>query len=233
LNEEDRIGRCLESLKNRTFLKEIIVTDGGSTDGTRQIAADMGARVVDSPRGRGFQIENGVNIASGDVIMIMHADSVAQKGVLAGIIKILAASPHTVGGACGMQFEPKRISTRLIAILNKVRTILTGISFGDQAQFFRAEALDNAGGFPSMMLMEDVELSLRLKERGRLVVLNKKILVSARRWQAGSFAGNLMTVLHLFPRYLVERRFLRGDRLNQKYYKLYYDKSGRAKPKAR
>jgi GT2 family glycosyltransferase len=73
-----------------------------------------------------------------------------------------------------------------------------------------------------MMLMEDVELSLRLKEVGRLVFLRDGILVSGRRWQGNGFAGNLMTVFHLFTRYLIERRFRKSDVLNQKYYDVYY-----------
>ena len=68
-----------------------------------------------------------------------------------------------------MQFEPLNPKTRFIASLNNMRAKLTGISFGDQAQFFRKAALDSVGGFPPMMLMEDVELSMRLKEIGRTV----------------------------------------------------------------
>ena len=76
-----------------------------------------------------------------------------------------------------------------------------------------------------MMLMEDVELSLRLKEVGRLVFLRQGILVSGRRWMGNGFAGNLMTVFHLFPRYLVERRFCRGNMLEWNYYDIYYSDS--------
>ena len=73
-----------------------------------------------------------------------------------------------------------------------------------------------------MMLMEDVELSLRLKEVGRLVFLRKGILASGRRWSGSGFKGNLMTVFHLFPRYLIERRFFRRNTLKRNYYDLYY-----------
>jgi GT2 family glycosyltransferase len=126
-----------------------------------------------------------------------------------------------------MQFERNTPKTMVIAFLNNLRTFLTGISFGDQAQFFRAEALAAAGGFPSMMLMEDVELSLRLKEVGRLVFLRNGILVSGRRWLGNGFTGNLMTVFHLFPRYLIERRFCRSNTLKRNYYDIYYsDRKG-------
>ena len=73
-----------------------------------------------------------------------------------------------------------------------------------------------------MMLMEDVELSLRLKEVGRLVFLHDGIVVSDRRWDNSRFAGNLLTVIYLFTRYLVERRWGTVDRSMRKYYKMYY-----------
>ncbi len=222
LNESRSLARCLESLKNRTALNEIIVADGGSSDGTPALAAKMGARVVESPKGRGLQIRKGVESASGDVIVILHADCTAQKGVFKRIFKILESDSCTVGGAVGMQFERDNSKTNVVAFLNNLRTFLTGISFGDQAQFFRTEALAATGGFPSIMLMEDVELSLRLKEAGRLVFLRKGILVSGRRWRGNGFSGNLMTVFHLFPRYLIERRFCRSNVLKRNYYEIYY-----------
>ncbi len=129
-----------------------------------------------------------------------------------------------------MQFEKKDSKTWFVAALNNARTFLTGISFGDQAQFFRSEALYAMGGFPSMMFMEDVELSLRLKEVGRIVFLRDGILVSGRRWQNNHFSGNLMTVFHLFTRYLIERRFRQNDALNRNYYEIYYSRSCRSKP---
>ena len=79
-----------------------------------------------------------------------------------------------------------------------------------------------------MMLMEDVELSLRLKEAGRLIFLRDGITVSGRRWQGKGFAGNLMKVFHLFPRYLIERRFCRKDALKRNFYNIYY--SGKKLP---
>ncbi len=227
LNESESLVQCLESLKDRTALNEIIVADGGSIDGTRKIAATLGARVVESPKGRGLQIKKGVESISCDVVVILHADCVVPKGVFNRILAKLESDPYIVGGAVGMQFEKKTPKTMVIAFLNNLRTFLTGISFGDQAQFFRTESLAAAGGIPSMMLMEDVELSVRLKEVGRLVFLRKGIVASGRRWLSSGFKGNLMTVFHLFPRYLIERRFFRRNTLKQNYYDIYYsDRKG-------
>jgi rSAM/selenodomain-associated transferase 2 len=222
LNEASLLGQCLQSLENRTGVKEVIVADGGSTDETCAIALNAGAMVVKSAKGRGLQIEKGVKAASADVIMIMHADCEAKSGVFKSLLKDLEKNPYAVGGAVGMNFKQKNLPMIVVAILNNLRALVTGISFGDQVQFFRAEALDAISGFPSMMLMEDVELSLRLKEVGRLVFLHDGILVSARRWQGRQFSYKLMTVFHLFPRYLITRRFRRKDRINRRYYNAYY-----------
>ena len=222
LNEQTQIGRCIESLKNRITVTEIIVVDGGSTDSTREIAIRQGCRVIESRAGRGVQIDEGVKAASGDVVIIMHADCIASHGLFERLVNSLNADPHIAGGAFAMQFEPKTLRTRFVAFLNNLRTRLTGISFGDQAQFFRKEALEFCGGFPAIMLMEDVELSMRLKEAGRLVFLGEGIVVSDRRWHSRQFAGNLMTVFYLFFRYLIERRWGRADGSMENYYKAYY-----------
>ena len=198
------------------------MADGGSIDGTRTIAAKLGARVVESPKGRGLQIKKGVESATCDVVVILHADCEVQPGVFKRILAQLVSDPGVIGGAVGMQFETNTPKTMVIAFLNNLRTFLTGISFGDQAQFFRTEPLAAAGGVPSMMLMEDVELSLRLKEIGRLVFLRKGIVASGRRWLGNDFKSKLMTVLHLFPRYLIERRFMRSNTLKRNYYDIYY-----------
>ena len=222
LNEEFSLGRCLESLKGRGAVSEIIVADGGSTDDTRAVALHHDARVVQSRQGRGLQIKAGIGLATGDVILLLHADCVAVTGAFERLIKSLEADAHVVGGAFGMHFEPRNPKTRVIALLNNLRAKLTGISFGDQAQFFRKEALALVGGFPPLMLMEDVELSLRLKEAGHLVFLRDGIVVSDRGWSGSRFAGKFLTVIYLFTRYLVERRWGTDDQSMKKYYEMYY-----------
>ena len=121
-----------------------------------------------------------------------------------------------------MKFEKQELKTRLIELLNNTRVFLTGISFGDQAQFFRAEALEHIGGFPAVMLMEDVELSLRLKELSRILFFTNGVLVSGRRWRQGKFFRNFLTVLWLCTRYLIERRLRKSDVPYHEYYDAYY-----------
>ncbi len=222
LNESENLRRILTSLQNRKALKEVIIADGGSNDDTRQIAQNYGARVVQGRTGRGIQIKAGVETAKGDVLVILHADCIVPKGLFVKILSALQANPCAAGGACKMYFENKNIKTRLVAGLNNLRALLTGISFGDQAQFFRIEALSQLGGFPELMLMEDVELSLRLKQTGRLLLLKDKVTASGRRWNTGSFSRNFLKVIWLFFRYLIERRLGIIKEYGQKYYIDYY-----------
>ena len=123
----------------------------------------------------------------------MHADSVLRAGAAERIISALSAAPDAAGGCFGMAFEEGRPATRWIARLNNLRAMVTGIAFGDQAQFARAEALRRIGGVPALMLMEDVELSLRLKTTGRVVYFGQGVRASGRRWQR-ALLGTLLVV---------------------------------------
>jgi rSAM/selenodomain-associated transferase 2 len=223
LNESNTIVPCLTSLQNTAVVKEIIVADGGSRDATREIAMKYGARVIESQKGRGFQIKAGLEAASGDVLFVLHADCTAEKRIFSRAITALAVDPSAVGGAFGMRFDTKQLMHQLIAFLNNAKAFLTGISFGDQAQFIRREALELMGGYPSMLLMEDVEFAFKLKQCGRVVFLKNGVRVSGRRWDGGQFFQRLVVILRLFFRYLIERRLrLLEDELNGKYYRLYY-----------
>jgi hypothetical protein len=144
-----------------------------------------------------------------------------RAGAAERIIRALSAAPDAAGGCFGMAFEGGGIATRWIAWLNNFRAMVTGIAFGDQAQFVRAEALRRIGGVPALMLMEDVELSLRLKRIGRVVYLKRGVTVSGRRWQRGSSGRNFLMVVGLFFRYLLKRRLgLNPD--ERGYYRKYY-----------
>ena len=121
-----------------------------------------------------------------------------------------------------MRFEGRAVATRWIARLNHLRTRWSGISFGDQGQFFRRAALDAVGGFPACMLMEDVELALRLKRIGRPLYIDGGVRVSNRRWEREGVGGNVLTVIGLFVRYLLQRRLEADLGENISYYRRYY-----------
>jgi len=222
LNEAENIVRLLTDLKGRPWIKELIVADGGSADATVAAARGFGVPVITGGRGRGVQVRAAAETATGDVLLILHADAALQQGVTERIIGALTADRGAAGGCFGMQFADANFAQRIIAALNNLKAALTGISFGDQAQFVRAEAMVRIGSFPDLMLMEDVELSLRLKGAGGTLYLAKGVTVSGRRWREGSFLENLWTVLRLFFGYLLVRRSGRCQGTDEAYYRKYY-----------
>jgi GT2 family glycosyltransferase len=148
-----------------------------------------------------------------------------HAGATERIVAALTADRGAAGGWFAMQFRDPSPGQAFIANLNNLRGVATGISFGDQAQFVRADALKRIGGFPDLMLMEDVELSLRLKSVGSDVCLGPGVTVSGRRWQSGSLLANVRMVVGLFFRYLVERRVGAAIGRGEVYYRKYYQRA--------
>ncbi|MDX2509598.1 MAG: hypothetical protein QNK28_08620, partial [Desulfobacterales bacterium] len=157
-----------------------------------------------------------------DIILVLHADCRIRQGVLNRIKSVLNENPGYIGGALGMRYSPESVANRFLALLTNGRARWAGIAFGDQGQFFRTAALGRIGGFPDQMLMEDVELSLRLKEKGRLSFIPKGITVSERRWVRIGFFKNFRRVVTLCFTYLVLRRLGLGNVKRKDFYNRYY-----------
>ncbi|EHJ47217.1 glycosyl transferase family 2 [Solidesulfovibrio carbinoliphilus subsp. oakridgensis] len=224
-NEAARLGACLASLAGAVAAGEIVsvvVADGGSADATVAVARAGGAKVVAAAGGRGGQIAAGVAACGGDAVLVLHADAVCREDVPGRIVRAFNAHPALAGGAVGMAFAGKGPGLAALVALNAWRARMTGISFGDQGQFFRRQALDGRGGFPDMALMEDVELALRLREAGETVLLGGGLAVSGRRWEGPGFGAKVVRVLRLFAGYLMARRLGWADPTGRAYYRRYY-----------
>ena len=179
--------RALAPLRRRGA--EIIVIDGGSRDGTTELARPLADRVMAAPRGRAVQMNAGAACARGDVLLFLHADTrlpdEADSFVLDGLTR-----SNRVWGRFDMRFDGNRL--RLITFMMNWRSRMTGIATGDQAIFVTRATFEEAGGFPPIALMEDVALSARLKRLGHPLCLDAKVTTSPRRWQRH---GVLRTVL--------------------------------------
>lgn len=226
-NEGSSLGRCLESLDG-TGAAEVVVADGGSTDGTASLAAGYGAKVVAAGGGRGGQIAAGLAACRGDVVLVLHADAVVTPDVPARVMAALDRCPEAVGGVVGMAYDARRPGLGVLGLLNALRARFGGIGFGDQGQFFRREALRDAGGFPAMALMEDVELSLRLRQAGETLCLGGGVTASGRRWAGPGFGGKAAGVVAMCLGYLAARRLGWADATGRRYFRRYYGREPEA-----
>ena len=182
LNEAAGIEAALAALAPlRALGHELIVVDGGSSDGTAALAAGRADRLLVVGRGRARQMNAGAAVARGDALLFLHADTRLPEAAAEAIRGAL----H--GAAAWGRFDV-RIAGRsplfpLIATLMNWRSRVTGIATGDQAIFVRRAAFDAVGGFPDQPLMEDIELSRRLRRVGRPACLRLRVVTSGRRWE--------------------------------------------------
>ncbi len=232
-DEAARLGACLGSLTAPVAageIAEVVVADGGSRDATVDVARAHGARVVVAAGGRGGQIAAGVAACASEAVLVLHADCRMDADVPRRVLGALSRAPQTAGGAVGMRFAGGGAGLSLVCGLNSLRARFFGISFGDQGQFFRREALAAGGGFPDMALMEDVELSLTLREAGETVLLGGGIVVSPRRWSGEGFFAHTISVLRLFTAYLAARRLGLADATGRRYFLRYYGREPTTRP---
>lgn len=180
LNEERTLPAAIDSARAPEVC-EVIVVDGGSGDGTWQVAAALADVVVRAPQGRARQMNEGARLARGDVLLFLHADTRLPPGFGRAVTACLA-DPKVVGGRFDVRLDPATPLLRLTAFLINLRSRWTRIATGDQAQFVRREVFARLGGFPDQPLMEDVELSRALKRAGRVACLRQRVATSSRRW---------------------------------------------------
>jgi rSAM/selenodomain-associated transferase 2 len=184
VDEAAGIAATLNSLAAcRAAGAQVLVVDGGSSDGTPERCEGLADRVLRSPRGRARQMNAGAALAQAPLLLFLHADTVLPEGAIECVERSLAA-----GGAAWGRFDV-RIAGRsmmvpLIAALMNRRSRWSGIATGDQAIFVRRDAFVAAGGFPDQALMEDIELSRRLRKRfGWPACVRSPVITSGRRWE--------------------------------------------------
>ncbi len=169
----------LQPLRRRGV--ELVVADGGSGDGSAALAAPLADAVLAAPRGRARQMNAGAARARGDALLFLHADTLLPEGAEQAL---LAALRTHAWGRFDVRIDSDAALLRVVAAAMNLRSRASGIATGDQAIFVRRDVFDAAGGFPDQPLMEDIELSARLKRRaGRPACLRDPVLTSGRRWE--------------------------------------------------
>ena len=160
---------------------EVIVVDGGSRDGTPALAAPWADLVVDGPRGRARQMNAGAALAKGECLLFLHADTTLPAGAELGLRKAIDAGARW--GRFDVRIAGASAWFPVIATLMNWRSRLTGIATGDQAIFVQTALFRRLGGFAEQPLMEDVELSRRLRDMAAPACLKERVLTSGRRWE--------------------------------------------------
>jgi rSAM/selenodomain-associated transferase 2 len=168
---------------------EVIVVDGGSSDGTPLLARTFADRVVIGPHNRGAALNVGAALAGGDLLLFLHADTTLPDNADCLIAGALACRDW---GRFDLRLAARHPLLALVAHMINWRSRLTRIATGDQAVFVTREAFRAVGGFPDLPLMEDIALSRKLRRRGRPFCIATPAVTSARRWE---YHGILRTIM--------------------------------------
>ena len=210
LNDAPVLGKLLAALDGSNF--EVIVVDGGSNDDSTEVAARGGARVIQSAASRGLQLDKGYRAAAGEWIWMLHADAAPSP---ANVEEAANWPSQPPGWGCFGVCLDGGSPLRLVAWLMNRRSALTGIGTGDQGLFAHRRLLDAVGGVPRQRLMEDIELSKRLRRLSHPRRANTLLSASGRRWQRHGAAETIATMWWLRARYALGAS---ADTLYRHYY---------------
>lgn len=197
LNEELVLDAQLTQLARQCaqYECELLIVDGGSSDRTTAIAQHYG-RVIEAQRGRAAQMNVGAAVASGDILIFLHADTLLPGDALSVIEKALAA-PQVVAGAFRVCFNCSHWPYRLVAFTVNLRSQIQKIFTGDQAYFIRTTSFRQIGGYPDQPLMEDLEIITRLRKTGRVILLPQYVTTSARRHEKMGLMRSVLFMWYL------------------------------------
>ena len=205
LNDAEPLGRLLASLGAAGIAKErVVVADGGSEDGSREVAERGGVIWVDCPyRGRGNQIAFGADRLDTDLILILHADNLVPPSLVPALCRTAAAYPDAPGGAFRLEYETGGFKMRMVSVATNAKTALFGLSFGDQGQWFRRGRVE----VPEIPLMEDVEMAVRMNDAGTPVWTPATVRVSTRRYSRYGTSKVVRSVAQRVVGYLARRHW--------------------------
>jgi rSAM/selenodomain-associated transferase 2 len=208
LAEADTVVASIGAARTALGPCEVIVADGGSPDGTADAAGAAGATIVAAPGTRADAMNAGAGLASGDVLLFLHADTLLPEGSGEAIRTALASAD---GGAFRLGFDERPPLWRAVSALY-ART--SRHAYGDQAIFVSREAFERLGGYRPLPIMEDYDLVKRLRDTGRFVILSLAVRASARRHRRH---GELRTLVRISAIKILYRLGVSAERLARAY----------------
>jgi glycosyltransferase involved in cell wall biosynthesis len=190
LNEEKYLPGTVQGVRRRAVLgppHEIIVADCASGDGTRQLAQKLGALLLGDappPDSRAAALNRGAELATGEVLLFLDADTLPPRGYDRAIRTALRRGT-VIGGAFEFRLSGAAFGLRVVELINRVRYRLWPRYYGDQGIFVRREAFQRVGGYPERSILEASDFSRRLWRLGPLALVHQYMTTSPRRFLEG------------------------------------------------
>ena len=203
LNAADVLVETAEILVSGVMegvIGSLVVSDGGSTDATLDVARALGAKIVEGPAGRGGQIARGVAAAEAEWVLILHADTHLGAHWLEAVTRHMSQF-RDQAGYFQLSFRARGLAPALVAMGANARSKLFGLPYGDQGLLVRRVVLNAVGGVPEVPLMEDVALARAL--RGRLRMLEAEAATSAERYLRDGWGRRVLRNLWVLARYFL------------------------------
>ena len=222
LNESVYLADSLQSIFDATSNPvQVIVVDGGSVDNTVEIATKFGVQVLLCGNGRSYQMNAGAAVATGDILMFLHGDTLVPIGFDRWVEECinfakssLPKEEQSIAGAFNLKINSDRSGLRWVEWGVKVRSKFFNLPYGDQALFLKASTFNELGGFPELPIMEDFVFVRSLLKHGKITIVAAAVTTSARRWeQQGIFKTTIINQIMILGYYLG----ISPDRLKQWY----------------
>ena len=196
LNEENIIKRLINDLKILEGDFEVIFSDGGSTDKTLSIIKEMSNyKIVHSERGRAKQLNRGALESKYNILLFLHADSIIEKNVLIKIERFIEKGSKS--GCLKIKFDSKKILMGICGFFSNLRVKIRNIAFGDQGIFIEKDLFISIGMFDDMALMEDYQLSIKLKKLYPIKYIDSYIISSSRRFEKNGIIKTIICMQKL------------------------------------
>ncbi len=195
LNEEAAIKNLLQQLQTyREQGYEVIVADGGSSDKTISIAEKFSDNVIYSESGRAVQMNKGAFNAKHDVLWFLHADTIIPLDAIEYIQQALNKNDW---GRFNVRLSGSNFLFRIIEKMMNLRSCLTGIATGDQGIFIKRDIFNLVNGYSDIALMEDIDISKKLKKISKPACLKEKLITSSRRWEQRGIISTVILMWRL------------------------------------
>ena len=193
----ETFGSLFEGIKNN-LIRELIISDAGSTDKTKSIAHEVGAVLLEGPSSRGLQISKGVEKSQGDWILILHADTSLSLG---WSVNLLQKVDRNFAYHFKLKFKSKSPFARILEYWVKIRSKFLGLPYGDQGLLIHRDLLNTIGGFPKIPIMEDIALARQLK--GKTKSLEILANTSAKKYHKNGWSRQSVLNFFLLIKYLL------------------------------